>query len=204
MATRIRGLLVAPLLAATLAAGGTVAQESDGAVERPAGPVDTAPAADVPAPARRTSGPSLGLPSWDSSQPLSIRSDELEAVQEAGRRRLVFTRNVRVEQGTLTMTSARLVAIYPEGASQPDRLEADGSVRLVQGERTARCQRATYDRRSERLTCQGEAEFVERDNRLSGDLIEIELATEKVRVRGGASVTIQPGPAAPGNDGATP
>jgi lipopolysaccharide export system protein LptA len=180
---RLAGQVVEGALA--LRAGGEQ-PSSDAAVAAAAGPEG------------ETRAP-LGLPSWDSNQPLSIRSDEMEAAQEQGRRRLVFTRNVRVEQGTMRMSSARLVALYPEGASQPDRLVADGSVRLLQGDRSARCRKATYDRRSERLTCEGAAEFQDGENRLTGEVIEIDLATDRVRVRGGASVTIQPGPAEQGN-----
>jgi lipopolysaccharide export system protein LptA len=134
----------------------------------------------------------FGFRAWDSDEPLSIESGELEAVQKDGRRQLIFTKNVRVLQGELRITAARLEAIYPEKSSQPDRLVASGDVTLAQGDQNARCDRALYDRLNERLTCRGHARFEDGDNRLSGDVIEIDLRNEKVSVKGGASVLIQP------------
>ena len=127
-----------------------------------------------------------------SSAPLSIESEELEAYQKQGARRLLFRKNVRVKQGDLRITSASLEAIYPADSSQPDRLTASGNVVLVQGTRTARCDTAIYDRARAQLICQGNAVYREGDNRLSGDVIEIDLTTERVRVKGGASVLIEP------------
>ena len=73
------------------------------------------------------------MTSFDNGQPISIHSDELEASQNGGARRLVFSKNVRVEQGDLQLASARLEAFYPEKSNQPDRLVASGGVHVVQG-----------------------------------------------------------------------
>jgi lipopolysaccharide transport protein LptA len=124
--------------------------------------------------------------------PLSIESEELEAYQKEGARRLLFRKNVRVKQGDLRLTSAALEAVYPADSSQPDRLTATGNVILVQGTRNARCDTAIYDRASAELTCRGSAVYREGDNRLSGDVIEIDLTTERVRVTGSAAVLIEP------------
>jgi lipopolysaccharide transport protein LptA len=130
---------------------------------------------------------------WDSGKPLSIRSDELEYVQAEGSRRLLFRNNVRVEQDGLTITSERLEAIYPPKGNQPNRLVAEGDVRLAKGDRVARCARATYDRTNEVLTCEGAAEVQEGQSRLSGDVIEIDLAADRLRVRGAAAVSLEAG-----------
>ena len=65
-------------------------------------------------------------------KPLSIRSDELEALENEGRRRLLFTSNVHIEQGDLLVNSDRLEAFYPPGGSQPDKLVASGHVEVKQ------------------------------------------------------------------------
>lgn len=130
---------------------------------------------------------------WDSGKPLSIRSDELEYVQGAGSRRLMFRNSVRVDQDGMTITSARLEAFYPPNGSQPDRLVAEGDVVLAKGERVARCARATYERKREVLTCEGGAELQQGESRLRGDVIEIDLGADRVRVRGAASVTLESG-----------
>jgi len=130
---------------------------------------------------------------WDSGKPLSIRADELEYVQGEGTRRLLFRHHVRVEQDGMTIESARLEALYPKKGSQPDRLVAEGEVRLAKGERSARCDRAIYDRTRDVLTCEGHAEFQEGENRLSGERIEIDLAQDRMRVHGAAAVTLDAG-----------
>jgi hypothetical protein len=93
----------------------------------------------------------------------------------------------------MTITSARLEAFYPPNGSQPDRLVAEGDVVLAKGERVARCARATNKRNREVHTCEGGAELRQGESRLSGDVIEIDLAEDRVRVRGAASVTLEEG-----------
>lgn len=150
------------------------------------------PAAEVPsvdaAPAKALFD--LG---WDSAKPLSIRSDELEYVQGSGSRRLEFRNHVSVEQDGMTIRSARLEAFYPPNGNQPDRLVAEGDVRLAKGERVARCDRAVYEPKREVLTCEGGAELQQGQSRLSGDVIEIDLGADRVRVRGAAAVTLEAG-----------
>jgi lipopolysaccharide export system protein LptA len=144
--------------------------------------------------ALRSRGDPFGIGGFDSDQPLSIRSDELEASQSGGTRRLVFSKGVRVEQADLQLESARLEAFYPEKASQPERLVASGGVRVVQGTREARCDRATYHRTNERLVCEGNAELRDGDDRVAGSVIEFDLAAERVVVKGGAAVLLHPEP----------
>jgi len=174
---RVAASLAALWLAAAPAAGQT--QEAPGTAALPG--VD---------PARGRALFDLG---WDSGKPLSIRSDELEYVQAEGARRLLFRNNVRVEQDGLTISSERLEAIYPPKGNQPNRLVAEGDVRLAKGDRVARCARATYDRTNEILTCEGAAEVQEGQSRLSGDVIEIDLAADRLRVRGAAAVSLEAG-----------
>lgn len=157
-------------------------------------PPAAAGAAEEPAEAGGSPAPrALFDLGWDSGKPLSIRADELEYVQGEGSRRLRFRHHVRVEQDGMTIESTRLEALYPRKGSQPDRLVAEGEVRLAKGGRSARCDRAVYDRTRDLLTCEGHAEFQEGENRLSGETIEIDLAQDHVRVRGAAAVTLDAG-----------
>jgi lipopolysaccharide transport protein LptA len=134
--------------------------------------------------------PSVGLP-FDSSAPISIKSNTLEATDVNGMRRLVFKGNVRVKQADISMTSNRLIADYPEGSSQPSLLVASGSVRVLQGTQEARCDDGTYRRAEEVLTCCGHAELRDGPNRVSGKCIEFDLNGDTVRVED-ATVNIFP------------
>jgi lipopolysaccharide export system protein LptA len=134
----------------------------------------------------------FGFDFGGGDEPLAIESEELEVVQKDGWRRLVFSKNVRVRQGEMELSSAVLEAVYPDGSSQPDRLMARGDVRLAQGDQRARCDRLDYDRLNEKLVCRGNAWVEDGENRLSGEVIDIDLRDEKVTVKGGATVLIQP------------
>ena len=128
---------------------------------------------------------------FDSSAPISIKSNTLEATDVNGRRRLVFQGDVRVNQGDVNMTSSRLTADYPEGSSQPSLLVATGSVRVVQGTQESRCDEGTYRRAEELLVCCGHAELRDGANRVRGTCIEFDLNGDTVRVED-ATVNIFP------------
>jgi hypothetical protein len=106
--------------------------------------VSAAPPARPQRPPRSPAENPFGLGGFESDQPLSIHSDELEASQIGGARRLVFTRGVRVEQADMKLESNRLEAFYPEKASQPERLVASGAGGA--GRAGMRCDQATYYR----------------------------------------------------------
>jgi len=170
----------------------------DATVEWLTGDVATAPGPPGTPPVRgralRSKDDPFGMTGFDSDQPLSIHSDELEASQNAGARRLVFSKNVKVEQGDLQLESARLEAFYPENASQPDRLVASGGVRVLQGTREARCDEAVYHRTEDLLVCEGHAELRDGDDHVAGAVIEFDLVAERVLVKGGATVLFHPEP----------
>jgi lipopolysaccharide export system protein LptA len=125
-------------------------------------------------------------------KPLSIRSDELEAIENEGRRRLLFTSNVHVEQGDLLVNSDRLEAFYPPGGSQPDKLVASGHVLVSQAKRKMKCDKATFFQTEDRLLCVGDAEITQGDDRVRGKEIEIFIKQNRVKVRGGATVNVTP------------
>lgn len=127
-----------------------------------------------------------------NDQPIAINSDELEVVEQDGERHLLFKRNVRVVQGDIRLRTDRLEAFYEKGASRPRRLTATGHVRVDQGDREAHCERAIYLRDERVLRCLGSAELRDGCDRVRGGEIEFDLAQERVRVIGAASVLISP------------
>jgi lipopolysaccharide transport protein LptA len=128
----------------------------------------------------------------DFSGPVSIQSDALEATDSGGLRTLVFDRNVEVRQGDLQLRTAHLEAVYPAGAKQPSHLRARGGVRVTQGGREARCDRAAYDRGAERIRCTGHAVMRDGADEIHGDSIVFDLAARRVIVEGGARVAVTP------------
>ena len=125
-----------------------------------------------------------------SEGPISIQSDQLDVVSRGGKRHLLFTDNVRVEQGDIELLTRRLDAYYEEGESQPERLEAKGDVQVVQGDRVAQCESATYLRAEQRVVCSGRARLVQGCDVVRGKRIEFDLEREHFTVLGAASVVL--------------
>jgi lipopolysaccharide export system protein LptA len=150
-----------------------------------------AEASDAPAPPSATSG-QFGLEALGDDDPLSIRSDALEATDQAGARTLVFQHNVEVRRGDLTLRTEWLEAFYPAGAKQPRDLSAHGDVRVDQGARSARCTQATYTHESQQIVCTGEAELRDGADRIRGDRIVFALRERQVWVEGNVRLDLAP------------
>jgi len=184
------------------------ADPSSGAAVSPKQPpVEVQAAAEPAAPAPGEQ--SVSMFPIEGDKPLSIRSDELEAVEDDGRRRLLFTRNVNVEQGDLRVHSDRLEAQYPPGGNQPDKLIANGHVRVSQLDKTMLCESATFFQTENRLVCTGNAELQQGGDRVRGSEIEIFVKQNRVKVKGGAVVNVAPqsanaGGTAPASGAKTP
>jgi lipopolysaccharide export system protein LptA len=189
------------LLAAWLAAGAAAGAPA-GSEETPAAAAEPEAASPVPSAASGRFGVDL-----DRRQPLEIRADEFEAAPgEGGGKRFTFRRNVEVTQADLSIRAERLDAYYGPKSKDPERLEASGNVIVVQGDREARCETATYLRESDSLVCRGAAELRDGRDRVRGQVIEFDLAAEIVTVTGGAELELHPRPedapgSAPGEEG---
>ena len=153
-----------------------------------------APAGPPPSAGSQADGSPLPLDvgGLKKDAPLSIQSDELEAVQGQQGRRFIFTGNVRVKQDTMRLKSDRLEAFYPPQGNEPERLVATGRVVVTQKDQEAHCDSATYLQAKQRIFCRGNAELRQGQDRVRGQEIEIRLDTEQLIVRGGAEVHIQP------------
>jgi lipopolysaccharide transport protein LptA len=151
------------------------------------------PAPTPKKPSERGLEAGLDLPGFRSDAPIEINAEEAEIVSRNRGRELVFRRNVEVKQANVTLRSDLLEATYLKGQSEPEQLVAQGHVLVDQGGRRARCDRAIYRRAARRLTCAGRAELVQGCDVVRGDSIEFDLADDRARVEGAASIVIRPG-----------
>jgi lipopolysaccharide transport protein LptA len=129
---------------------------------------------------------------FQSTAPISIKSDELEAIQKEKERFFLFTGHVFVQQDNVTLHSDRLEAYYPEGSSQPERLVATGHVTIEQEGKTAVCDQATYLNTAQRIFCRGSGELRQGQDTARGKEIELQLDTERMFIRGDALVVLKP------------
>lgn len=154
-------------------------------------PVDPAAAALAEIESGEDEGGDSLLGDLRSEGPIEIKSEELEAVRKGDERHLVFRSNVRVVQGDLTLRTDKLDAFYPKEASQPSRLIANGHVQVEQGDRRARCDRATYLRAENEVVCRGRAKLTQGCDVVRGREIRFDLEREHFRVIGAASVVLR-------------
>ncbi|MBC8188107.1 MAG: hypothetical protein H8E78_07880 [Proteobacteria bacterium] len=142
------------------------------------------------------SGHGLDAERWKhgfrSDAPIEIKAEEAEIINRVGGRRLIFQRNVHVQQANVSLRSDRLEALYRKGESEPRELRAEGRVAIDQGHSRAKCDRALYRREGNRLTCSGHAELIQGCDIVRGESIELNLAGDQARVTGAASIVIQP------------
>jgi lipopolysaccharide transport protein LptA len=127
-----------------------------------------------------------------SDAPISIKSDELEALDRDGIKKFIFTGRVHAIQADLELDSDRLEAFYPKGESQPDRLVATGHVVMTQTGRRALCEKATFYREEQKVVCVGDAQLEQECDRVRGTEIVFHLDTEVLNVNGAADVRIHP------------
>ncbi len=134
----------------------------------------------------------IGKSGFNSDAPIEIKADEAEIINRESGRELRFQRNVLVRQANVTLRSDELEATYTRGASEPERLIAQGRVFVDQGGRQAKCDRAVYLRAEQQLTCRGHAELVQGCDIVRGESIQFDLAGDRARVEGAASIVIRP------------
>ncbi len=119
----------------------------------------------------------------NSDQPVEVTSDELQVDQTGGT--AVFTGNVLVTQGEMSLTAPRLTVDYSEGeAGRIERVHATGGVTLVTPTEAAESDEATYTVASGDVLMTGAVLLTQGDMVLSGDRLTIDLETGTGQMQG--------------------
>lgn len=119
---------------------------------------------------------------YDSSQPINISADRLEA--DDVNRQVKFLGNVAARQGDVVIYAAVLTLFYQEGSQEVDRIEADRDVRIVQGDRVATGDKGVFYRADGRVVLTGNARVHQGADFVEGDVITVLLGEEKSIVQG--------------------
>jgi lipopolysaccharide export system protein LptA len=124
-----------------------------------------------------------GLPPPEQgTRPIEVSADRLNA--DNARDSVTFEGNVVARQGDVTMYADRLFAEYDRRTNAIERIEAEGNVRFVQGDREARSPRATFYNLEQRAVLSGGATLRQGENTLQGDSITIFLRENRAVVTG--------------------
>ena len=129
-----------------------------------------------------------------SDEPVQIQADKLDVRDQEGR--AIFTGNVEVVQGELSLRSASMVVHYMSdaqgqgspaaglgGAGDIERIEASGGVRVRSGEQVATGDNATFEMATEIVTLTGDrVVLTDAGNVITGCSLVIALKTGNATV----------------------
>ena len=127
--------------------------------------------------------------------PIHITSQRLEAKHKE--QQITFVGDVVATQEGFVLYSDRLHLFLQKGGKEIDRIVAQGNVRIVQGNRKATCEEATYYHQERKLILLGDPAVREGDNWVRGWRIIYYVDGQKSVVEGKenkrVTVTIVPG-----------
>lgn len=151
-------------------------------VAQPTGPVAAVDAGTPPPAGARA--PMLGQ--------VPLRNPvEISAKLVTGERnQAVFTGDVQVKHRTMDLRCDKMTAYYTGAQQEVTRVECAGNVRAVDGERTARGERADYDVPAGVLIVTGSPEARQGTTTMRGTRVRLTLGKERVEVEN-AVITVE-------------
>ncbi len=122
----------------------------------------------------------------DTSAPVDVAADRIEVQDRADR--AIFSGDVVVRQGNLTLNAARLTVAYSDvGGIEIDRIEATGGVRLASPSETAVGRFAIYDLDRRLITMIGGVTLTRGQSRVQGGRLVLDLESGRAVMDGGAA-----------------
>ncbi|MGB9629024.1 MAG: lipopolysaccharide transport periplasmic protein LptA [Thermodesulfobacteriota bacterium] len=118
-----------------------------------------------------------------SHAPIDISSDSVEADQK--KNTVTFKGNVVAKQEDITLYANTLVITYDPNTKQLKEITAIGNVKVVQRERRATGQKATFHQDENKVVLDGEAVVREGENVIRGEKITFYVNEERSVVEGG-------------------
>lgn len=131
----------------------------------------------------------------DSTLPVEVTADQLNVNQADGT--AIFTGNVHVVQGAMTMTARKLRVEYgqpgTEYAGRIQRMHATGQVVLVSGGEAAEGDEAVYTIDKANVVMTGNVILTQAQNALSGERLVVDLNAGTGVMQGRVKTIFQPG-----------
>jgi len=118
-----------------------------------------------------------------SRLPITIKSNEMTADNMG--KTAVFTGKVVAKHGDITIFSDKLVVSYADKSNEVEKVEAFGTVRIVQLNRTGFADQAVYDSRNGQVVLTGTPRVVQGGDSISGKVITYYVDDDKSDVSSG-------------------
>jgi len=138
--------------------------------------------------------PAFGF-STNSQAPIDITSDTVEGSQKDNT--VTFNGNVIAKQEDITLYANKMVVYYNPDTKKLKEIMALGNVRIVQLDRRATSQKASFEQDAAKVTLEGEAVLREGENVIRGERIIYYVDEQRSVVEaakgGRVTTTITPG-----------
>ncbi len=128
------------------------------------------------------------LKGLDTRAPIDVDADRIEVLD--AQNQAIFSGNVRVVQGGLTLEANRIKIVYARPANGDPvirRLDADGNVRVTTPSERATSRFGIYDVDRRLLTLIGDVKLTRGTTRLNGNRLTIDLASGRSTLDGKSS-----------------
>lgn len=137
----------------------------------------------------------LGGARHDASAPVEVTADRLSVDQSSGE--TVFSGNAVIAQGGLRLSAQTIRIVFADDSGTVSRriarMSASGGVTLVTDDEAAEAREAEYLVAQGRIILTGDVLLTQGANVLSGDRLEVNLATGEGVMEGRVRTLIQPG-----------
>ena len=133
---------------------------------------------------KKGAAPGTGEAGWvDQRQPIDITSDQVETYTKENR--IVFKGSVIARQRDIVIYADSIETIMVNEGKGIERVIASGNVKVQQGPRVAKCQRAVFHNSEQKVLLTGDPKVWEGENMVSGEEIVFDIAQNRVEVKGG-------------------
>lgn len=120
-----------------------------------------------------------------SNLPITINSNQLTADNKG--KTAIFTGKVVAKQGDVTILADKLTIYYGDKGdkkNEVEKVEADGNVRILQGNRVGIASHAVYESKAGRITLTGKPRVMQGNDTTSGKIITYLIDDEQSTVTG--------------------
>lgn len=124
-----------------------------------------------------------------SSQPITVKSDQLQAYNEA--KQAVFTGRVVARQDDVTIYSDRLEVYYGATNDEVDKIIAIGNVRILQTNRVGTGGHAVYESKLGKITLTEHPRVSQDTDTVTGKVIIYYLDEERSEVQSGDNARVE-------------
>lgn len=125
----------------------------------------------------------------DRNKLIDIKSDQLHTDNK--NRTATFVSKVVARQDDLTVYSDKLIVYYAEGSGEVEKLEADGNVRIVQGNSLGTGGHAVYDLKTGKITLTINPKVQKEKDFVVGDVIVHDVEREQSVVTSAPNKRVQ-------------